>query len=153
MGSPVKRQSVATLPSGGRAPANTLPAAQRSAVTNGKLFAATIRDGRSGWSRRMQDLQSLYVSHMGGEDIVSEPERSMARRIATSQVELEWIESGFASSKNGPTPEQLDLYWRGSNSLRRHLESIGLKRALKDVTPTLSDYLHAIDDETDGASP
>jgi len=33
------------------------------------------------------------------------------------------------------------LYLRGANSLRRLLESIGLKRVARDVTPLLQDYL------------
>src|SRR5712692_7051057 len=110
MGTPANGKPIATVPPAKRKPAASLPATARSAVTNGKLFAATIRDGRSGWSRRMHDLFSLFISHMGGEDVVSEAERSIARRSAASTVELEWIEQGFALSKNGPTPEQLDLY-------------------------------------------
>ena len=75
-------------------------------------------------------------------DIVSAAERSIIRRIATITVELEWIEQQkFALSRNGPSAEDLDLYLRGSNSLRRLLESIGLRRVAKDITPTLDDIV------------
>jgi hypothetical protein len=141
MGSLAVHAPAKSTPLTKRRPADTLPAKQRSRVTNGALFAKVVRDGRTGWSRRMEDLLSLYISHMGGEDRVSEPQRSMARRIAVKTVELEWLEIGFAQSPKGPTAEQFDMYLRGSNSLRRYLESIGLERNLKDVTPTLSDYL------------
>jgi hypothetical protein len=113
----------------------TLPPASRSAVTNGRLFAAAIRDGRSGWSRRVNDLIALYVADLGGEDVVTEAERSIIRRIACGTAELEWIEQKFALSPTGPGADALDLYFRGANSLRRQLEAIGLKRVAKDITP------------------
>ena len=137
-----------------RLPAKALAPTQRSRVTNGKLFAATIRDGRSGWSRRLQDLLSLHVADLGGEDVVSDAERSIIRRIATITVELEWIEQSFALSKQGPTLEQLDLYFRGSNSLRRLLEAIGLKRVARDVTHDLREYWNQSDPvEPEEATP
>ncbi len=117
------------------------PKSQRSRVTNGALFACTVRDGRSGWSRRLGDLLELHIGDLGGQDIVSNAERSIIRRIATITVELEWIEQAFKSSRKGPTTEQLDLYLRGSNNLRRLLEAIGLERRSRDVTPLLQDYL------------
>src|ERR1700722_584595 len=92
------------------APGVGLPAKQRSRVTNGALFAATIRDGRSGWSRRLGDLLDLHIGDLGGQDVVSNAERSIIRRIATITTELEWIEQAFKSSRNGTTTEQLDLY-------------------------------------------
>jgi hypothetical protein len=152
-----KREPVNGAPLAKRAPADSLPAKQRSRVTNGKLFAATIRDGRTGWSRRLQDLLSLHIADLGGEDMVSAAEHSICRRIAAITTELEWIEQSFKSSRKGPAPEVLDLYLRGSNNLRRLLEAIGLERRARDVTPLLADYLRAADhpatvttDEDDG---
>ena len=134
-----------------RLPASALPSTQRSRVTNGKLFQATVRDGRSGWSRRLQDLLSLHIADLGGEDMVSDAERSLIRRIATITVELEWIEQKFALSSTGPSADQLDMYLRGSNSLRRLLEAIGLKRVMRDVTPTLESIGEEIARERDAA--
>jgi hypothetical protein len=128
-------------PANGGASAKRRVSKQQSRVTNGKLFSRAITDGRSGWSRRLQDLLSLHIADLGGEDFVSAAERSIIRRIATATVELEWLEQSFALSKQGPSAEALDLYFRGSNSLRRMLESIGLKRVARDVTPDLQTYL------------
>jgi hypothetical protein len=157
------REPTKGMPLGKRAtgvgvPGVGLPAKQRSRVTNGALFASTVRDGRSGWSRRLGDLLSLHIADLGGEDVVSYAERSIIRRIATITTELEWIEQSFKSSRKGPTPEQLDLYLRGSNNLRRLLEAIGLERRSRDVTPMLSDYLAqraatAKDSEVEETSP
>jgi hypothetical protein len=123
-------------------PRNGKPKSQRSAVTNGRLFNRAMRDGRSGWSRRLGDLLDMHIADLGGQDVISNAERSIVRRIATISVELEWIEQSFKSSRTGPKTEELDLYFRGSNNLRRLLEAIGLQRRSRDVTPTLRDYLN-----------
>ena len=74
-------------------------------------------------------------------DVTTIAERSIIRRAATIEVELEWLERQFALSVEGPSPELLDLYSRTTNTLRRLLETIGLKRVARDVTPLLQDYL------------
>ena len=116
---------------------------QRSRVTNGKqLFIDPVAGhGGSRWARRLRDLLALHISDLGGEDVVSAAEHSICRRISTITLELELLEQRFAIKGKGASPEDLDLYFRGANSLRRLLESIGLKRRARDVTPLLQDYL------------
>jgi hypothetical protein len=84
-------------------------------------------DGRSTWVRRLRDLMGLHLSDLGGDDAVSEAERSIVRRVATLTVELERMEAVFAVAGEAQ-PNQLDLYQRTANSLRRLLEAIGLQR-------------------------
>lgn len=71
---------------------------------------------------------------------MSEAERALVRRSATIIVALEQMELTFATSEE-PAPNQLELYQRLSNTLRRLLEAVGLKRRQRDVTPSLHDYL------------
>jgi hypothetical protein len=111
----------------------------RSRVTNGSRLLEGI-DGRSAWVRRLRDLIALHLSDLGGEDAVSEAERSIVRRVATLTVELERMEAGFAVAGEA-LPEQIDLYQRTANSLRRLLESIGLERRSRTVVPSVSEYL------------
>jgi hypothetical protein len=119
------------------------PDATRSKVTNGKrLFADMTVDGRSVWSRRFRDVMDLHITDLGGTDVVSTAEQSICRRIATLTTELELLELRFAQSGKGASAEDLDLYARISNSLDRKLQTIGLKRVARDVTPTLRDYLN-----------
>jgi hypothetical protein len=114
----------------------------RSAVTNGKrLFVEG--DGRSPWARRWRDLVELHVADLGGIDNVSEAEKAIIRRAATLICELERREAEFAVGE-GASDIALEVYQRASNSLRRLLESTGLKRRARDVTPTLADYLDEI---------
>jgi hypothetical protein len=106
----------------------------RSRVTNGKTLIAGI-DGRSTWVRRCRDLISLHVADKGGEGAVSEAERAIIRRAAVLITELELMESKFAAAGGAPDIASLDAYQRASNSLRRMLESIGLPRRARDVSP------------------
>jgi hypothetical protein len=105
---------------------------ERSRISNGSNILPGV-DGRSTWVRRLRDLISLHLSDLGGDDAVSEAERSIVRRVATLTVELERLELVFALAGEAK-PEQIDLYQRTANSLRRLLETNGLKRRPKDVT-------------------
>jgi hypothetical protein len=111
----------------------------RSRVSNGSKLLADI-DGRSTWARRLRDLIQLHLADLAGE--ASEAERSIVRRAAALTVELERMETNFALAGEA-LPEQLDLYQRTANSLRRLLEAVGLDRRAKDITP-----LNGIDRET-----
>jgi hypothetical protein len=110
----------------------------RSRITNGALIDG---DGRSAWARRMRDLIVLHVGDLGGEDNVTEAEKSIVRRVATLTVELERMESMFAEAGEA-SPDELILYQTCTNSLRRLLESIGLQRRAKPVE-SLAQYLEA----------
>ena len=111
----------------------------RSRLTNGTSLLSGV-DGRGTWARRMRDLIEAHTSDLGGVDVCSQAERSLVRRVATLSVELEHLEARFALA-DGATPQDLDLYQRTANSLRRLLESVGLKRVPRDVTPELAPYI------------
>jgi hypothetical protein len=113
----------------------------RSRVTNGRELLPNI-DGRSLWLRRYRDLLALHLSDLGGSEAVSSAELAILRRAACLMVELERIEVLLASDDPRISREHtLDVYQRGSNTLRRLLESVGLQRRQRDVTPTLDQYL------------
>jgi hypothetical protein len=114
--------------------------AQRSRVANGSAILGGI-DGRSTWVRRLKECLSDHL-----EDIpdASVAERSLIRRSAVLEVELERLETKFALAGEA-SADDLDIYARVSANLRRLLESVhgGLQRRPRDVTPTLDQYLHA----------
>jgi hypothetical protein len=113
----------------------------RSRISNGSALLAGV-DGRSIWARRLRDLIELHVLDLGGTDNVTAAERSIVRRAATLTVELERMEAVFAVAGEA-TPDALDLYSRTAGNLRRLLESVGLQRRARDITPDLSDYVAA----------
>jgi hypothetical protein len=104
----------------------------RSRISNGSAVLPGV-DGRSTWVRRLRDLIGLHLSDLGGDDAVSEAERSIVRRAATLTVELERLEAVFAVAGEAQ-PDQLDLYQRTANSLRRLLERVGIERRPRDVS-------------------
>jgi hypothetical protein len=96
---------------------------------------------RTEWARRWSDLVRILTNHVGGPDIASEPERALARRAATLIVRLEQMEASFTEAETGGTDAQFDVYAKLTNTLRRVLHSLGLKRPVKDVTPDLHSYV------------
>jgi hypothetical protein len=115
------------------------PKKGRSRITNGSVFLPGI-DGRSPWVRRCKDVINTHVADLGGVDNCSAAERSIIRRAAVLTTELEQLEIKFASAGEA-SPDDLEIYQRAANSLRRMLESIGLHRRPRDITPTLSEIM------------
>lgn len=121
----------------------------RSRITNGSALLPSV-DGRSLWARRMRDLMEAHTDDMGGAEYLSEAERSLARRAAVIEVELEYQETALAEARmNGqPVPaDALDLYAKLSNTLRRLLVTTGLRRRARDVLQDLPGELEPFLDD------
>jgi hypothetical protein len=117
----------------------------RSAITNGTALLADC-DHRTAWMRRLRDLISAHTSDMGGLDNISEAERSILRRASMLELQLEMLETRFAANPDGvASTSDLLLYQRTASALRRLLESLGLQRRAKDVTPHPLDYARDYD--------
>lgn len=105
----------------------------RSRVSNGRALFVADADGRSAWARRFRDLIAMHSADKGGPDNISEGERSIIRRAAALEVELERLEARFATAGEADAAD-LDLYGRTSNTLRRHLETLGIQRKPRDIS-------------------
>jgi hypothetical protein len=116
----------------------------RSRIGNGSALLPSV-DGRSVWARILRDTLGALASHCGGADLMSETTRLLARRVATLEAELIFLEDRFASvrTKGGePQASDLDLYGRLADRQRRLAEPLGWERRAKNVTPpTLAEYL------------
>ena len=111
----------------------------RSAKTNGTRLLDGC-DHRTSRMRRFRDLIVTHVGDLGGEDACSAAELSLIRRASLLTLELEVLESKF-EQEGEASLKQLDAYQRTANSLRRLLQTLGLQRRAKDVTPTLGQIL------------
>ncbi|WP_225148789.1 hypothetical protein [Bradyrhizobium sp. NBAIM16] len=120
---------------------------RRSGVTNGSRLHIELRDKNSPWARRLRDLLALMVSDLGGAENCSEAEKSLARRASMLTLQLELIEQKWAQDGGEASAKSLVLYQRVANSLRRILESIGLKRRARDIAPSLDQYLRQRQEE------
>jgi hypothetical protein len=117
----------------------------RSAVSNGSRLLPDL-DHRSGWARRLRDLISDHVSDLGGEDQVSSAEAVLVRRAAMLTLQLELMEQRWAANNDGEAgPKSLMMYQRGVNTLRRTLETLGLSRRARDITPDPLSYAREFD--------
>jgi hypothetical protein len=116
----------------------------RSRVTNGKSLFPKDVDQRSLYYRRFRDLIDLLSADLGGADRLSLAEQSLVRTSATHMVALEQLELRFALSASDAGSDDLQLYTTLSNSLRRLLKEVGIKRRAKDVSPqSPRDYLRS----------
>jgi inactivated superfamily I helicase len=111
----------------------------RSAVTNGERILRDV-DHRSAWMRRLRDLIVAHISDLGGDSEISNAQMLLIRRAAMMALQLELMESNWAKHDGMASAAQLNDYQRTASALRRILESIGLKRVARDITPTLETY-------------
>jgi hypothetical protein len=115
------------------------PVRLSSRVRSGQLLPGL--DGRSAWVKRCRELIAAHLADLGGIDNTSAAERSIIRRAAVLTTELEQLEVRFATAGEA-SADDLDAYQRCANSLRRLLESVGLQRRARNVTPMrLADIL------------
>jgi hypothetical protein len=110
-----------------------------SRITNGRTLPKGI-DQRTTWVRRFKDINRLLLSDLGGETEVSEAERAIVRRASTILVALEALEGEFAT-KGEATAAQLEAYGRAANTVRRLLETTGIRRRPKDITADLQSHI------------
>jgi hypothetical protein len=116
----------------------------RSAISNGSTLLLDV-DGRSAWMRRLRDLIADAVSDLGGEDLVSSAEAILVRRAAMLTLQCELMERNWAENDGVASAKQIEVYQRTSNSLRRLLETLGLKRRAREVTPDPLSYAKDFD--------
>jgi hypothetical protein len=82
-------------------------------------------------------LLELHLDDMGGRDSLTEAQVSLASRAAAIEVELEQLDGQLSKGES----VDLDVYCRAASHLRRILETIGIERVSKDVTPSLADIV------------
>jgi hypothetical protein len=105
----------------------------RTRVGNGTVVLDGV-DGRSVVLRRYREILAQLTSDMGGDP--SEAQQQIARRAAMLAI---WCEQQDTEAAKGNAID-IAAYTTASNSLRRLLESLGLERRSRNVTPTLAEY-------------
>jgi hypothetical protein len=83
----------------------------------------------------------LHVADAGGRDYMTEAMLSLCRRAATLEIQLEQLECCMSQGDD----VDIEIYGRIASHLRRILETLGVERKSKDVTPNLRSYLAAKD--------
>jgi hypothetical protein len=101
-----------------------------------------VVSGQSAWNRSVRNTSAAMAQHLGGD--LTEPEKMLVRRVAVFEAEMQLMELNIARSrfeKREPEEKYIDLYSRLVNAQRRLLETVGMKRVAKDITPSLSEYI------------
>jgi hypothetical protein len=101
--------------------------------TQGTILAGV--DMRTFGGRRFKELVADLVHHLN--DDPTPPQLALIRRAAALSV---WCEAQEAAQASGG---DLDIaaYSTAANTLRRLLDSLGIERRPRDVTPDLHAYL------------
>jgi hypothetical protein len=86
---------------------------------------ADVGDGRTVWARRWGDLILAHANDLGGLDMLSEAQRSICRRAAAIECELEAMEGRMAVG----SVIDIGVYARLTGCLARLLELVGIRGA------------------------
>ena len=122
------------------------PRSTRSRVSNGSAMFIDAVDGRSKMSRRFRDVLSEIFSDLGGADGLSEGQRQLARRCALLSVTCEQLEARSVAGEE----IDLDTFGQLTDRLGRAFGRLGLRRAKRDITPSLAEIaagIHAAEAE------
>jgi hypothetical protein len=107
----------------------------KSAITNGSALLHNV-DGRSATMRRLRDLITDHANDLGGVEALSTAELALVRRAAMLTLQLEMMEARWQENGGEASAKQIETYQRTANTLRRLLESLGLQRRSRDITPS-----------------
>jgi len=114
----------------------------RSAKTNNSRTFVD-GDGRGPWARRWRDLQALYADDLGGASSLSEFQSGLIATAATLRCELERLEGKLSLGED----LDLDVFGRLAGHYRRIVETLGIERRKRDVTPSVDDYVARLNSE------
>lgn len=92
-------------------------------------------DGRSQMARRFREIVTGIEGDLGGD--LSEAQCQLVARSATLAIWCEEREGELAKGADFDAGQYATI----SNALRRLLSDLGLDRRMRDVTPTLDQYL------------
>lgn len=92
---------------------------------------------RTPWARRWRDLVEAHASDLGGLPCLTEAQRSLIRRVATIEIQLEEVEGMLSEGKSA----DLTAYASAAGHLRRILATLGVERRPRNITPDLQAYL------------
>ena len=96
------------------------------------------------WARLLKETFRGLIVHCGGDDVISDTKRMSARRSATLEAELVYLEDKFAQARvagGEPDIADLDLYGRLADRQRRINETLQWERSQRQVGPTLGELL------------
>ena len=117
----------------------TTPARSNGNAVKVRLLTLESLDGRTKAARLARDLIDTLEDDLGGADRLSVAERQIIQRAAVLGAMLESQEAAWIAGE----PIELTVYLPAANAQRRLLETVGLQRRAKEITPDLRSYMQA----------
>lgn len=119
-------------------------APRREAVAGGKepkvkLLSLGDLDQRTRSAQMVSKTIESLFEDLGGEDSLSVAERLIVRRAAIAGAMSEDLAARWLTGE----PVDPAIFGTLVNVERRQLETVGIKRRARDITPSLSQYLAA----------
>ncbi len=103
-------------------------------------------DLRSTAGKEYAATKAVLTAHLGGEENVTAPQRTLIDHAARLQVltRLAWDElTRSGPFKHGETRPALDAFRRIAADLREVLRTLGLERRAREIIPDLATYIEA----------
>jgi hypothetical protein len=107
------------------------------AAPKARLLTLADLDGRTRAAQAVRSTMTAIATDLGGSEHLSTGEHQIIKRAALTGAMLEDMAARWLLGE----PVDPALYATLSNAERRLLETVGLKRRARDVTPTLREYL------------
>src|SRR5262245_26709624 len=108
-----------------------------SAVTSGRKLLLS-GDVNSAWARRYRDVITSLTNDLGGRAMIGEAKAALIRDCAALEIVLEKMRGRMSEGMN----VDAEAYARIAAHRRRLLETLGLERVAREVTPpTLEHFL------------
>jgi hypothetical protein len=102
-----------------------------------RMLTLSSLDKRTSAAKRTHELIAGIATDLGGAEHLTEGAKQLVQRAAVLGAFIEDCEARWVAGE----PFVVADYLPAINAQRRVLESLGLERRAKDVTPTLSAYL------------
>src|SRR5262249_45722941 len=101
-----------------------------SAVTSGRKLLLK-GDVNSAWARPYPDVITSLTNDLGGRELIGEAKAALIRDCAALEIVLEKMRGRMSEGLN----VDAEAYARIAAHRRRLLETLGLERVARDITP------------------
>ena len=101
---------------------------RRTAVANGNALLPPEGDPNGWWGRRYAEVLALRLDDMGGGELLSESQVSLAKRCTALEIELERREALLSTGADVDMAEFAAM----TGTLARVAEKIGLRRVARE---------------------
>lgn len=102
------------------------------------LLSISDLDGRTNAAKTARAMRRDIIADLGGEDELSAIERALVDSVAISTAIIEDAQVRWLKGEPGVNLTEITTI---ANARRRDMQLLGVKRQMRDVTPSLDAYI------------